>query len=266
MTRAFPPAVRRTPYVETFDDGHGGWFAWTPAAEMPSPSDESTIPPEIRDGAYVSTSPWWVDSNHAPPGAGYLHLLAFLLTKGEHVPDMGWPNRFVEGGFSRDLRGARLTLRLRGDVDLRGAELVLLAQAAVPGTTANLVLTGQPIPITPDWRDRMIELSTDPSQWTCLGARHDLEEYYGCAEPHDVLRDVNIDLILVLFPLRIVPTTPVEDIHLGRPHHRLTHEPLRSGTRPRDPGYEVDWSTLPEGRIEFDTIRIEYPDIAAGGA
>jgi hypothetical protein len=59
-----------------------------------------------------------------------------------------------------------------------------------------------------------------------------------------------------------VPTTPVVDIHLGRPHHRITHEPLRSGDRPRDPGYEVDWAALPEGRIEFDTIRIEHPETA----
>ena len=260
MTRTLPPATRRTPYVETFDDGHGGWFSWIPAPEMPSPSDESTILPEIRDGVYVTRSPWWVDSNHAPPGAGYLHLLAFLLTKAENVPEMGWPNRFVEGGWSRDMRDARMTVRVRGAVDLRGAQLVLLAQASVPETTANLVLTGQPIPITAEWSDETITLTTDPAQWTCLGARHDLGEYYGCAEPVDVLRDVNVDLILILFPLEIVPTEPVEDIHLGRPHHRITHEPLRSGNRPRDPGYEVDWSHLPEGWIEFDTIRIDYPD------
>jgi hypothetical protein len=256
------PTGPPTPYVETFDGGGGGWFAWVPAAEMPSPSDESTIPPVIRDGALVTSSPWFVDSNHASPGAGYLHLLAFLLTKAENVPAIGWPNRFVEGGYSRDMRNARLTVRLRGEVNLRGAQLVLLAQAAVPGTTANLVLTGQPIEITRDWSEQSITLTPDPVEWTCLGARHDLQNYYGCAEPEEVLRDVNVDLIFILFPLQVVPTTPVADIHRGRPHHRVTQAALRQG-RPADPGYEVDWSYLPDGHIEFDTVRIDYPEAAA---
>lgn len=86
MTPNNPAASRRSSYAETFDNGGGGWFAWIPASEMPSPSDESTIPPVIRGGALVSESPWFVDSNHAPPGAGYLHLLAFLLTRAENVP------------------------------------------------------------------------------------------------------------------------------------------------------------------------------------
>ena len=256
-----PPATRRTPYVETFDDGGGGWFAWIPAPEMPSPSDESTIAPRVRDGALISQSPWFVDSNHAPPGAGYLHLLAFLLTKAENIPPKAWPNRFVEGGYSRDLRNTQMTVRLRGEVEMRGANLVLLAQAAVPGTTANLVLTGQPLTVTQDWSEQTIVLRPDPTDWTCLGARHDLQGYYGCAEPEDVLRDVNVDLILVLFPLEIVPTQPVEDIHVGRAHYRVTQAALRDG-RPADPGYEVDWSYLPSGRIELDTIRIDYPTIA----
>ena len=260
MPRDLPPATRRTPYIETFDSGGGGWYAWIPAAQMPSPSDESTIDPDIRDGAFHSESPWWVDSNHAPPGAGYLHLLAFLLTKAENIPDRHWPNGFVEGGFSRDKRNAKLTVRLRGNVDLRGADLILLAQAAVPGTTANLVLTGQPLRITPEWSEQTITLTTNEADWTCLGARHDLETYYGCAPAEVVLRDVNVDLILVLFPLQIVPTEPVEDLHLGRPHRRVTFEELRSGDRPRDPGYDVDWAYLPEGWVEFDTIRLDYPE------
>lgn len=259
MDTSTPVADRRTPYVETFDDGHGGWSAWKPALEMPCASDEATIVPEIREGALWTRSPWWVDSNHAPPGAGYLHLLAFLVTHRQLVTAKGSPNAFVDGGYSRDLRDARLTVRLRGDVDMRGAELLLLVQAEVPGTTANLVLSGQPIPIRPDWADTTLRLTTDPSQWTCLGARHDLQEMYGCAAPETVLRDVNVDLILVLFPLTIVPTESVTDLHLGRPHRRVTADSRRSGDRPTDAGYEVDWAYLPEGHIEIDTIRIDYP-------
>jgi hypothetical protein len=253
-------SARRTPYIETFDTGNGGWFAWRPAAEMPSPSEGSTIPPLIRNGAYVTQSPWWVDSNHAPPGAGYLHLLAFLPTNPAHPRPFDSPNIFIDEAYSTDLRDARMTLRLRGDVDLRGAELLLLAQATVPGGTANLVLTDQPFTVTPDWSEQSVTLTTNQAHWTCLGARHDLVGYYCCSEPADVLRDVDVDLILVLFPLEIVPTEPVADIHLGRPHHSITQPALRSGNRPLDPGYEVDWNYLPRGQIEFDTIRIDYPD------
>jgi hypothetical protein len=227
--------ARRDPYVETFDDGPGGWLAWLGPGR--------NVSPEIRDGVVVSRSPWSVDANHAPPGLGYLHLLAFLITRGELVQDMGRPNRFVDEGYDRDLTNARLTVRLRGEVDRRGAELVLLAQADVPGTRANYVLTGQPFQITSNWSEQTITLVPDPDQWGCLGARHDLSHFYGCGDIADVLRDVNVDLIFVFFPLRIVPLSPVSDIHRGRPH--------------RD--YEPNHQYLPTGVVEIDTVRLEYP-------
>ena len=55
-------------YTETFDDGPGGWVA-----DLQSP-----LP--VWDGVAYCHSPWSVDANHAPPGAGYLHLLMYLLT------------------------------------------------------------------------------------------------------------------------------------------------------------------------------------------
>jgi hypothetical protein len=232
--RTLPPATRRTAYEETFDQGSGGWFAWKPGV---------AVPPEIRDGVFYTRSPWWVDPNHAPPGAGYLHLLAYLHTRADLVGDDGWPNRFVEEGHSRDLTDARLTVRMRGDVELRGAALTLLAQAELPHTTANYVLTGQPFAITPAWSEQTITLAPDPAQWVCLGAHEERADVYGCGDIGDVLRDVNVDLILVLFPLRIVPVGQVEDIHRLRTH--------------RD--YEVDYAHLPAGEVQFDTIRIEYP-------
>ena len=58
-------------------------------------------------------------------------------------------------------------------------------------------------------------------------------------------QDVNCDLILVLFPLTVVPL----DIPLAMKDSLRTH---------RD--YEPDYSYLPEGVVEFDTIQIEYPD------
>jgi hypothetical protein len=234
---------RRTPYIETFDDGPGGWFAWKPARQMPSPLEECSIPPEVQAGVMVSRSPWFVDSNHAPPGAGYLHLLAFLLTNPNDIPAHGRPNRFTDGEFSRDLRNARLTVRIRGQVEWRGAQLVLLAQSRLPSTTANYVLTAQPFQVAQEWTDQTVTLSTDPDQWTCLGARWDLLDYYGCGDIADVLSDVNVDLIFVLFPLQIVPITPGTYTHTTRPHLQ----------------YDLDWAVLPSGTIEFDTIRIDYP-------
>jgi len=184
-----------------------------------------------------------VDSNHAPPGAGYLHLLAFLLTHPDDVPAHGRPNRFTDGGFSRDLRNARLTLRLRGQVDWRGSDLLLLVQSRLPATTANYVLTGQPFHVSPEWTEQTVTLSTNPTEWTCRGTRHDLLDYYGCGDIVDVLSDVNVDLILVLFPLEIVAASPDTDLHQIRPHL----------------DYDINWDVLASGRIEFDTIRIEYP-------
>jgi hypothetical protein len=50
-------------------------------------------------------------------------------------------------------------VRVRGEVEWRGARLLLLMQSRRQHTTANY---------------------EDLSQWTCLGARWDLQHYYGC--------------------------------------------------------------------------------------
>ncbi|MCX6050356.1 MAG: hypothetical protein NT075_35115 [Chloroflexi bacterium] len=96
-------------YKETFADGPGGWMTWLghgrPAAL------------EVKDGALISRSPWGIDSNHAFPGGGYLHLLFILFTAPQVDPGPVYGpllvnNRFVEGGYPTDLRNAKLTLRL----------------------------------------------------------------------------------------------------------------------------------------------------------
>jgi hypothetical protein len=225
-------------YVETFDDGPGGWLAW----------DGESTQPMIEDGALVARSPWWVDYNHAPPGGGYLHLLGALHTHPSFVTEktreVAGVNRFVAGGYSRDLTNARVTVRLRGEVELRGAELVLLAQADIPGTRANYVLTGQPLAITAEWSEQTITLAPDAEQWVCLGSRHDRTQLYGCGEIEQVLKDLNCDIILVLFPLTVESREPVADLHR-----------LRAGV-----DYEVDYERLPRGWVAFDTVRIEYVD------
>ena len=172
-------------------------------------------------------------------------------------------NRFVANGYSTDLTDATLTVRLRGTMDLAGplcnrhvpeprpdlggAQLLLLVQAHIdgrPGMTANFVLTGQPLRITPEWSEQAVQLTPDPDQWTCLGTRHDLTDLYGDADIGDVLRDVDVDIIFVLFPLTIVPIGDAEDIHrqwAGR-------------------DYKVDMQYLPKGLVMFDTVQIEYPE------
>ena len=245
----------RNTYIETFDHGAGGWIA----------DRDSPLP--IWDGVAYCYSPWFLDSNHAPPGAGYLHLLSFIHTSQKYV----WPefpdNRFVKGKFSRDLTNAKVTLRLRGEIDLKGAELLILVQAETMGTmtdpvvasqkikgvdenaedlsliTTNSVLTSQPIPVTRDWSEPSVVLYPDENQWTCLGSRHSKKGIYGYAPVKEVLKDVNVDIIFVLFPLTVVPLIEVEDMHK-----------IRAG---RD--YPVDRSALPKGLVMIDTIKIEYP-------
>ncbi len=229
-------------YRETFDAGPGGWMTWLgpgrPAA------------PEIVDDALISRSPWGIDANHAPPGGGYLHLLFILFTASQPNPSPAYAplmagNRFIDGGYSTDLRNARLTVRLKGEVDLKGAKFMLHCQSHVGDKAINFVLTGQPFEITPDWSEQTIVLTTDPSQWLCIGARHDLTNIYGWGEIEEVLRDVNIDIIFLLHPLNIVPLIS----EVNGPHH----------CRP-ELDYPVDRAYLPEGYIMLDEVRLEYPE------
>jgi len=243
-----------TTYTETFDDGPGGWVA----------DLRSALP--VWDGVAYCHSPWSVDANHAPPGAGYLHLLMYLPTRAEAsvriAEALRAGNRFVTDGHSTDLTNAKLTVRLRGSMDLAGplcndhtpipqpdlggVQLLLLVQAKVEGppkTTANFILTGQPFRVTPEWSEQTVQLVPDPEQWTCLGARHDLTDLYGYGNIAEVLRDVNVDVIFVLFPLNISPLGEVDDLH----HQWAAKD------------YKVDMQTLPKGLIMFDTVQIEYP-------
>lgn len=231
----------RTPYVHHFSEGHGGWFS------------DRHFALKIWDGAAQCYSPWFVDPNHAPPGAGYLHLVMWIYTAQHwYQPDMPAAARlpyqessFADQGKSTDLRNARLTVRLRGEIDLKGARLMLLAQAQTAKTTANFILTGQPIEITEDWSEQTIVLANDPSQWTCIGSRQDLVDLYGCDELNTALSDVNVDLIFVLFPLDIEPACA----GITDPHG------LKA-----DVDYPVKAEKLPRGLIQFESVRIDYPE------
>ena len=227
-------------YIETFDDGPGGWFGWISNAGGPKPL-------EMSDGTVTSRSPWWIDYNHAPPGAGYLHMLFSLMTTGpgfgEAYMEAGGINHFVEGGFPTDFRNAKLSVRLKGELEARAAKLVLLIQASVGGLTSGWALTGRPLVVKPDWSEQTIIAAPDPALWTCMGSRHDRTNTYGKIDFLTVLRDVNVDIILILFPLDVVPMGPIK----GEPHI----------LRP-EKDYPVWRSRLPEGYVTLDELRIEF--------
>jgi len=231
--------AKRT-YAHRFEDGPGGWIGWDVGGAMRL---------EIRDGSAVSRGPWWVDFNHAPPGAGYLHLLYALYTRYEpgfdrlRFEELAGRNRFIDGGFPTDFTGAELTVRLKGQVELRGAQLALLVQGDLPTTRVNQVLVAQPIRITRQWAEQALRLLPDQRQWRNMGSRHDRRDLYGEGPISELLRDVSCDIIFVLYPLNVVPAEPIS----GDPHI------LRAGA-----DYEVDRSLLPEGHVCLSEVRIEF--------
>ena len=227
-------------YVETFDAGPGGWFSWA--------GHSKNVPLQIENGVAVSRSPWAIDSNHAPPGAGYLHLLfvlptANLMELARETKELSGPNRFIEGNFPVDFTNAKITVRLKGEVENKGTKLVLLVQGNVGDRTINYVLTGQPLKITPNWSQQSLTLAPDLRQWTCLGTRHDLLHFYGWGDIADVLRNVDVDIIFVFFIPDVTPLPAIDG-----DHHRL---------RPQI-DYPIDESRLPQGVVMMDKVVIEF--------
>ena len=226
-------------YVENFANGRGGWRGWdnAPGAVL--------LP--LENGILTSRGPWWVDYNHAPPGGGYLHILFSLNTMINHAEHIVSKNRFIEEGFPTDFTNAQITTKIRGEVDLKGSQLVFLVQSNITEpvkTRVCSVLSGQPIPITPDWTESTITCVPDNDQWTCLGSRFDRFETYGWGPIAPVLKSVTGNIIFVLFPLDVQPATPVEgDIHV-----------LRAAGQ-----YQVDRTRLPTGFVSMDEIRIDFP-------
>lgn len=226
-------------YVERFDQGPGGWYGWISNAGGPRRL-------EISESCAISRSPWWIDYNHAPPGAGYMHLLYMLNTRcegGEHHREVAGPNRFIDQDCPTSFTNACMTLRLKGELEAKGAQLLLLCQASHGGITSGWLLVGQPFRVTPDWSEQVVRAVPDPAEWRCLGSRHDRTDYYGELPLDTVLSDVNGDILLVLHPLEIVPMGPQKvDPHLLRP----------------EKDYPVWRSRLPEGYVMLDEVRIDF--------
>jgi hypothetical protein len=132
---------------------------------------------------------------------------------------------------------------------------VLLIQGKTPKIMANFVLSGQPLRVEREWTEQTIVLSPDPKQWTCMGARWDKVDEYGCDDIAVLLKDVNLDIMFVLFPLKVVPTHTeiAKDMHRMRPGRDF----------PGYPSYDVEQKYLPRGVILFDSVRIDYPTAEA---
>ena len=226
-------------YLESFDNGPGGWFRVVdnvqPAAPLP-----------VRDGAIWSWGPWWVDYNHAPPGAGYLQLLFCLPTRGpfgEHQLEVGGENRFVDERFPLDFRNASLTVRLKGELEPADSQVCFLVQGSHNGMVSGWVLTGRPFAVMGEFAEQTVALTPDTALWTCLGARIGREEMYGFVPLDAILAQVNVNFYLVIFPVHPRPIGPLT----GDPHR------LRAG---RD--YPIWPSSIAQGYVALDTIRIEF--------
>jgi len=228
-----------TTYVEDFDDGPGGWMRvvdnFAPVAALP-----------IANGVVRCQGPWWVDYNHAPPGGGYLQLLMCLVTKGpsgESIREAAGENRFVKAGFPTDFTNARITLRLRGELEAAGTKFSVLIQGSIDGLVSGWVLTGQTFEVTEDWTEQTVTLAPDPALWTSIGSRHDRTDTYGEKQLRDILRNVNVNMHLIMFPVKPRPMGRLD----GDPHH------LRAG---RD--YPIWPSSIAQGYVEVDRITIAF--------
>lgn len=228
-----------TTYVEDFDDGPGGWMRvvdnFAPVAALP-----------IANGVVRCQGPWWVDYNHAPPGGGYLQLLMCLVTKGpsgESIREAAGENRFVKAGFPTDFTNARISLRLHGELEAAGTKFSVLIQGSIDGLVSGWVLTGQTFTVTEDWTEQTVTLAPDPAQWTSIGSRHDRTDTYGERPLRDILRNVNVNMHLIMFPVKPRPMGRLD----GDPHR------LRAG---RD--YPIWPSSIAQGYVEVDRIAIEF--------
>lgn len=227
-------------YHENFDESSGGWLRVVDNLQPPAP-----LP--VKDGAVWSYGPWWIDYNHAPPGAGYLQLLMCLNTKGpfgETVKDAGGENRFVAGGYSRDLTNCKVSVRIKGELEAAGAKICVLIQAAQGGMVTGWIYTGETFHATPEYTEQSLTLVSDETKWHCLGARHDRVDYYGRAPLPAVLSDVNVNFYLLLYPVTPKPMGPIQ----GDPHK------LRAGKE-----YPVWPSSIAQGYVAVDSIRIDWP-------
>lgn len=184
-------------YAEDFNAGPGGWVTNDGRG-----GSKATRMRWSREGFVRASSPWWIDNNHVEPGAGALHLLSVLHLRGKYG---GLPFDNV------DLADARLQFRMRQGQPIRanGAKLHFWFQThdRRTGMLVNYAYTRHDLLQGLDsevgrWRLFSLRLSTNPKDWTCLGASEDRSDTYGCsASVVDALKSVDTDFGLILLPV-----------------------------------------------------------------
>ena len=123
------------------------------------------------------------------------------------------------------------------------AKLSVLLQGTVDGICTGWVHTRETFEVQNEWAEQTITLDPDPAGWTALGSRHDRTDMYGEKPLEKLLTHVDANLMLLLFPIEVVPMGPIDgDMHL-----------LRAG---RD--YPVWRHKLPEGYVTLDEVRMEF--------
>ena len=81
--------------------------------------------------------------------------------------------------------------------------------------------------------DQTVTLTPDPKQWTWPGAAGSPRSIkHGCDDLETVLKDVNVDIMFVLFPLNVVP------VKLCRNRTSCARQDY-----PEEPSYEV-WQNI----------------------
>jgi hypothetical protein len=228
-------------YTEEFDQGPGGWIKvvdnWHVPASLP-----------VHDSALWCYGPWWVDYNHAPPGGGYLQLLACLNTRGptgEVAREIGGINRFAADNFPTNFTNAKISVRIRGELEPAGSCAYLLVQGMQDGLCSGWVLTGQPISVKKEYSETTLIAVPDERKWTCLGSRHDRRESYGAKPLARILSNVDVNIYFVFFGLNPRPVGPIH----GDPHL------LRAGH-----DYPIWPSSIVQGYVAIDRIQIDFPE------
>ena len=269
-----------TRFVEDFSESQAGFYGWRGNQEG---AKKLEYLPHEDGGAVLSRSPWWIDYNHAPndkgAGAGYLHMVYTFQLRGESMGESyaeygGGPggnehtNAFVRDRYPTDWRDAKLTVRLRGEVQqTNGASLCLLIQSVVDGICSGYILASQPIPITAEYSETTITCFDDESKWTALGSRHDRTATYGVKPFQDVISDINTNILLIFFPLDVQPVAALWPPHLaergvgGSATSHGLHLPTggRDPIRERGRGQYTEQESLLRGGAHYLRPERDYP-------
>ncbi len=146
----------------------------------------------ISNGEAILQSPWWLDSNHAQPGAGYLNLLFY------NYVDTIFSGR--RKSINLDNRTLHIELRSK-KLNLKNSKLLFWFQTkASDGKYINFVFTKEQISLDENMKIIELKFTSKPSDWTCLGSNANNSGIYSCIPLKDAISDVNIDFGLIIFP------------------------------------------------------------------